>query len=333
MRFLKIFLLIILAVVAAYIVFCFLGPKDFNISRSVTVGTAPGAVFGEVADFSKWNSWSPWNLADTAMQRAYAGEPGTVGHKNEWVSESQGSGSQEIVEVRPGEFIRTELRFKGWDEPNYSNWLFEEAGDSTRVTWTMEGSEIPFFFRGLMMIMGGRSMLEKDYETGLANLRSVAEALPRGILIEIVSIEDTPYVGRRFSMNVSQIDSALYAKTFGELIGAIGGPQNIAGMPLSITHRYDQATGDMEFEIAVPVAPGMAAPAGFTAGTIPAGRCARHVFTGPYAKSGEAWGQFMPAVMSQHKPRWSAYEVYANDPADVNLDPSQYITWLMQPVE
>jgi len=40
----------------------------------------------------------------------------------------------------------------------------------------------------------------------------------------------------------------------------------------------------------------------------------------------------MDELMKTHKPRWSGYEVYANDPTTVK-SPSEIETWLIQPVE
>jgi len=88
----------------------------------------------------------------------------------------------------------------------------------------------------------------------------------------------------------------------------------------------------MDLEIAVPVAAEMKVPAGLTCVQIPAGKAAKHVYHGPYEESGKAWQPFMDELMKTHKPRWSGYEVYANDPTTVK-SPSEIETWLIQPVE
>jgi effector-binding domain-containing protein len=333
MRFLKIFLMVVLAIVAAYLVFCILGPKDFNTSRSVTVAASPAAVFEEISDFSRWQAWSPWANRDTAMVNSYSGEPGAVGHQQTWESKTEGSGTQNIEEIRPNEFLRTKLVFKDWDQPSFSNWILEPAGDSTKVTWTMEGGELPFMLRGLMMIMGAKGSIEADYEKGLASLKQVAEAKPK-LSYEIIDIPDTWFLGKRMKLNMKDTDSALFANTYGELIAAIGGPQNIAGMPFAIGHEVNMTTGDMDLEIAIPVASQIPnPPAGMASGVIPAGRCLKYVYVGSYEGTGAAWTPFMDATMSTYKPRWAGYEVYANDPGEVGYDSSKYITWLMQPIE
>jgi len=331
MKFLRIFLFIVLAVLAAYIVFCFIGPKSFDTTRSVTVGASPASVFEEISDFHKWPAWSPWARRDTAMVNTYNGEPGTVGHINEWESKTEGNGNQKITEVRSNEFIRTELRFKDWDGVSVSDWMLEPAGDSTKVTWTMDGDELPFFIRGLMFLMGGGDMISKDYETGLASLKKVAEAKPKGINYEIVEIPDTWYIGKRMMINLKDLDSTVFGKTYGELFAAIGGPQNIAGMPFSIGHMVNMETGDMDIEIALPIAASMTAPKGLNVVMIPAGRCIKHVYYGAYDATGPVWEELMNVTMDKYTTRWSGYEVYANDPAEVKSE-AEYITWLMQPV-
>jgi effector-binding domain-containing protein len=153
--------------------------------------------------------------------------------------------------------------------------------------------------------------------------------------IEMVDIPETWYVGKKFmQVHTDQIDSSMYAGAFGELMGLIGGPQNMTGAPMSIAHNYSEQTHTMDLEIALPIAAKMEVPAGFNCASIPAGKCAKYVHVGSYDATPEAWGKFMGALMASGtaKPRWSGYEIYVNDPGTVK-DPAQYITWLMQPVE
>jgi effector-binding domain-containing protein len=46
----------------------------------------------------------------------------------------------------------------------------------------------------------------------------------------------------------------------------------------------------------------------------------------------KAWPPYYDEVLKKYKPRFSGYEVYANDPAEVK-SPQELITWLMIPVE
>jgi len=333
MRFLKIFLYLIVALVIAYVLFCFLGPKDFNVSRTTSIDASPEAVFEELSDLRKWSSWSPWEKRDTNMIKSFDGTPATVGQIQTWESESQGSGTQSIVELRPDAFLRTELRFKGWDDANYSNFILTPEGEGTSVTWTMEGSDLPFFLRGLIYVMGGKKMIEKDYEEGLASLKTIAEAKPKAPAFELTEIDNMLYVGKRMQIAISDLTSEVYGAAFEEIMKAIGDEKLIAGMPMAVNHDFNRETNRIDMEIAIPVSKGIKTPKGLTIGMIPGGRCAKLVYTGPYEGIGSQWEALFPAVMKKHTPRFASYEVYANDPGTPGISPDQYETWLMIPVQ
>ena len=336
MKVLKYIFYLLLVLVAIYLVLCAFGPKKFETSKSIEINASPEAVFEEVSDFNRWSAWSPWHKYDPKMVNTYSGEPGTVGHKNEWTSTEMGNGSQEIVEIEDGKRVKTALKFTDFkDAVSYATYIVEYKGDKTLVTWTMDGSELPFMIRGMMLLMGGQKNIDKDYEEGLAALKKIAEAKPKTptVSYEIIDLQDQWYVGKRFpAINESQVDSSLFDATYGELGKAIGGMDKMTGMPFSIGHSYNYETKVMDLEIAVPVAAEMKVPAGLTCVKIPAGKAAKHIFHGPYEQTAMAWGPLMEAVTKEHKPRWSGYEVYANDPTTVK-DPSEIETWLIVPID
>lgn len=163
-----------------YIVLCFTGPEKFVTSKSIEIKAAPEVVFVEVTDFSKWPAWSPWQQMDPTLKNTYTGTPGMVGHSNAWSGEEMGEGSQTITLISQpdaGSYkVSTELKFQQWDGVSVSEFMIEPSGTGSKVTWTMEGSNISFLFRGLMVILGAQKSLDKDYETGLNNLRPIVEA-------------------------------------------------------------------------------------------------------------------------------------------------------------
>src|SRR6218665_1348042 len=104
MKFLKILLWIIGVLALIYLVLCFMGPKKFEASATTTIYAPDNVIFEEIADFSKHPAWSPWHTMDPNIKNTVTGTPGTVGHKDSWISEKMGDGSQEIVEIRANEY-------------------------------------------------------------------------------------------------------------------------------------------------------------------------------------------------------------------------------------
>jgi effector-binding domain-containing protein len=334
MKILKITLIGIAALLAAYVLCCTLGISKFKTSKSVLINATPEQVFSEINDYKKWPAWSPWAKRDKKMENVYTGNPGEIGHKNAWKSKSEGNGSQEIVEVRNNEYTKSKLLFTDWDGETFTEFILKPEGDKTNVTWTMEGSEFPFMARGFIFLMGGNKMIEKDYEEGLANLKSIVESKPKATTTayEIVDVPEITYVGLRMKINASKVDSALFAESYGKILKAIGNKSEVVGMPFSIGHAYDEKTGAMDLEIAMPIKNEIQLSGELACNKIPAGKCAKHVYKGDYVGTEKAWPPYYNEVLKKYKPRFSGYEVYANDPAEVN-SPDEYITWLMIPIE
>ena len=334
MKFLKITLIGIAALLAAYLLCCALGISKFKTSKSIVINASPEQVFAEINDYKKWPAWSPWAQRDKKMENIYTGNPAEVGHKNTWKSKSEGSGSQEIVEIRNNEYIKSKLVFTDWDGETFTEFILKADGENTNVTWTMEGSEFPFMARGFIFLMGGNKMIEKDYDEGLASLKKIVEAKPKtaAIAYEVIDVPEIIYVGLRMKINASKVDSALFANSYGKIMETIGKRTEINGMPFSIGHAFDEKTGDMDLEIAMPVKSEIKLSGDLSCNKIPAGKCTKYIYNGDYAGTEKAWPTYYDEVLKKYKPRFSGYEVYANDPADVK-SPQELITWLMIPVE
>jgi hypothetical protein len=64
---------------------------------------------------------------------------------------------------------------KPFEAHNTAEFLLVPAGDSTMVTWAMYGSS-PFFIKLMKIFVNMDRLLGKDFEAGLANLKTSAEA-------------------------------------------------------------------------------------------------------------------------------------------------------------
>jgi len=169
-KFLKILGGIILSLIVIYVVSCFFGPSHFFLEKKVTINASKDTIFNEVANYRKWNAWSPWT--DETMSSDFIGSAGTVGHKWQWKSENQGNGAQTILSIDADQNIKMQLDFEGMD-PSYTHWKFAPATGGVEVTWGMDGGDVPFLQRGMMLLFQG--MIESDYEKGLNKLKSVCE--------------------------------------------------------------------------------------------------------------------------------------------------------------
>jgi effector-binding domain-containing protein/uncharacterized protein YndB with AHSA1/START domain len=339
MRILKTLLLCLLVVIAALVVIAFFLPKTAHVERSVTIARPPSQVFALLSNLHRFNAWSPWFDLDPQAKYTFSGPLTGVGAKSSWTGNKDvGSGSQEIIESRPNELVKTQLDFGAMGRPTASFKLVP-AGLGTTVTWSLdqsfEGSLIGRYF-GLML----DSMVGKDYDKGLTRLKALVESFPAA---DISGISGTPVdltAKKIYFVSVGPIAVADMAATSNALaaayarIGALlrANKLEMTGPLLTITTSYDATTG-WQFDAAAAVAANDAPGTDeVKAGTTYAGRAVQFVHVGPYDKLGDtimkahAW-----LAVQGYKPKDRLIEEYLSDPG--NTPPEQLQTRLTIPVE
>jgi len=174
---LKKILIAVAAAIAALLAVVATRPAGFQVERSASVPAPPAVVYAQVSDFGRWAAWSPWEKLDPAMKKELAGAPGTVGHSYHWVGNDQvGEGRMTIVSARPGSGVDIRLEFlEPWQATNATSISAAAEGAGSRVTWTMTGTN-NFMMKAMTLFMDMDKMVGGDFERGLANLKSVAEA-------------------------------------------------------------------------------------------------------------------------------------------------------------
>ncbi|MFO1023345.1 MAG: SRPBCC family protein [Planctomycetales bacterium] len=152
---------------------------EMEIVRSTKISTPPGTVFPHVNDFHNWEAWSPWEKLDPNLKRSFEGPASGVGAIYGWEGDKNvGSGRMTIVESRPSELIRIKLEFlKPFPATNEALWTFKPDGNQTDVTWKMTGKKA-FMMKLMGLFMNLEKMIGKNFEDGLAALKTIAEGSP-----------------------------------------------------------------------------------------------------------------------------------------------------------
>ena len=170
---------ILLGLVAALVLllaFAATRPDTFRVERSITVQAPASKVFPLLNDFHNFASWSPWQKLDPAMQTTHSGPPAGVGAVYTWKGNSDvGSGRMEVLQQVPDTSVAVKLDFmEPFEGHNTSEYTLKTAGTSTTVTWAMFGPS-PYVSKLMGVFVSMDSMIGKDFELGLANLKAVAE--------------------------------------------------------------------------------------------------------------------------------------------------------------
>ncbi|MDB5339468.1 MAG: hypothetical protein JWN70_5087 [Planctomycetaceae bacterium] len=147
-----------------------------RVERSTSIKAPPEKIFPMINDFHAWTAWSPWEKMDPALKRTYSGPSsgpgaGYAGAGNDQV----GKGRMEITETSEPSKILIKLEFiEPFAGQMVTEYTLAAKGDSTEVKWAMQGSR-PYIAKVMSCFIDCDKMIGKDFETGLANMKAVAE--------------------------------------------------------------------------------------------------------------------------------------------------------------
>jgi uncharacterized protein YndB with AHSA1/START domain len=173
-----IIVIVLLAVgIGALIGYAASRPDSFRIERSTRIEAPPERVFMLLQDLRAWQSWSPWEGKDPALERTYSGAELGPGAVYEWSgNRAVGRGRMEVVEAHPPARLLIKLDFFApFEAHNFAEFTLTPLGAATEITWSMYGPS-PFMAKLMGLVFSMDKMVGKDFETGLANLKRRAES-------------------------------------------------------------------------------------------------------------------------------------------------------------
>jgi|SRR5665213_466023 len=168
---------VVLAIVIAIVlILAATKPDTFSVERAIDIAAPAERIFPRISDFHQWVSWSPWEKKDPAMQRNYEGSASGKGAVYGWEgNKNVGSGRMEILEAEAPSKILIKLDFfKPFEGHNTAEFTMLPQGAGTRLTWVMRGPA-SFMSKLMQVFMNFDRMIGKDFETGLSNLKKLAE--------------------------------------------------------------------------------------------------------------------------------------------------------------
>ena len=173
---LKTLAIVILLAILGILAFALTRPDTFSVQRTTTIRAPADKVFALINDFHRWGEWSPWEKLDPEMKRTFSGAPAGVGTVYEWTGNSKvGAGRMEILKTAPASKLDIKLDFvKPFEGHNIAEFTLTPKGDDTEVLWVMHGPA-PFVSKLMGVFVSMDSMIGKDFEAGLANMKAVAE--------------------------------------------------------------------------------------------------------------------------------------------------------------
>ncbi len=312
-------------------------PSRAHVEREIFVDAPAATVFALVNDFRQIGKWSPWQEADPNARYEISGPRRGVGAMLAWDGSIVGQGSQRIIESVPYQRVVSELDLGGQGNA-IATFTLQAAEAGTTVAWSFDASfglNLLGRFAGLML----DRIIGDDYESGLKNLKSMAERLPRADFSEteietiVVEAQDIAYLSTTSIPLAAAISESMGDAYFRVLNFIDRNGLSEAGPAISISRGYRGQ--DLAFDAAIPVrgiteaTPRSAQ--GVMLGMTYAGPAIRVKHVGPYLSLGQTHDKIAAYLAAYGIARnGDAWESYISDPtrsAEADL-----ITYVYYPI-
>lgn len=173
-------LYVALGILLVLIVVGLILPTEYSVSSETTIDAPPAAVHTYVGHLDKWPEWMPWEKEDPSIITSRSDKTTGVGAAQSWTSAKAGDGEIEFTECDERTGIAYDMFFlmKERRAPSKASIRYAPSGDSTQVTWKMEGDMVammPRVIAGWFKIMMER-MIGKQFGRGLVSLKEMVEA-------------------------------------------------------------------------------------------------------------------------------------------------------------
>lgn len=172
-----IIIVVLVVLIAGLVGFAATRPDSFRVQRTTSIRASAERIFPLVNDLRSHGLWSPWEKKDPAMKRTYSGTTSGEGAVYEWEGNKNiGKGRMEIAAASPPSKVTFNMHFiKPFEAHNTAEFTLDAVGDSTNVTWAIYGPS-PLLSKVMSLFCNMDRMIGREFETGLANLKTIAEA-------------------------------------------------------------------------------------------------------------------------------------------------------------
>ena len=329
MKMLKKLLIAITIIIVLIVVIGFMLPKTRHIERSVVIDAPPCVVFAKVNGFRSFNDWSPFVAVVPDAKYEFSGPDFGIGAKITWTATepSPEVGSQTIIASTPYERVDVELDL-GAQGLAQSTYLLQPEGDGTRLIWSFDTDfGLNIFGRYFGLILDRQ--LGPLYAQGLANLRRIAEDLPKIDWSDIeIGITNVPsrtiaYATGSSGREPADIAAALSAAYGRVAVYVTANGLHLDGQPIAINNYWDDRGYGFDAGIPVSGAPtrGAGPDSPVRMGETYGGRVVRAVNVGPYTGLQTTYEK-VAAFMEVHglESNGRSWDIYVSDPGNTPED-------------
>ena len=261
----RIFKTILFALLFAIVLFLAAGlflPKNYMVSRSVSISAPPELVFEHLRQYRLFVLWSPWTALDPDMQNDIQndGRPGAV---YSWSgNDAVGAGKMAMTGMDALFFTEHRLEFeRPFHSVNTLRFEQEQNDNQIKVRWIMKG-EMPYPWNVFLLFFSPEKKIGPDFEHGLQNLKMRCEQMnpatvtqPKlsesSLIIHPSVFPETDVMLKKANLSFSDIAGFLNQHTSGmqsELLNVGAKP----GHAMAVYYAYDEGKKIADMAVAIP---------------------------------------------------------------------------------
>lgn len=344
MKFFKYLFFLLLIVFIGVALYFSTQDGNFSVTETREINAPIEVVFEQVNDFKNWKKWGSW-MNDESLKINYPVKTSGEGASYSWISEKEGEGAMETLNVINNETISQKIVFNGSleDEGNQVAWTFEPKnnGNSTLVSWNMNGSLS--LFEKIALAFEDETLEEKVrvmYAESLENLEAVLQKEMNEYTIQVEGL--TNYSGGFYLYNTSaskQSEISIKTAPMMEQIANFMTENNIPaqGNPFVVYIDWDEVNKTAIFSVGIHTSDMVILPDGspVISGHMEGSTAIKTTLTGNHRYLAEAWEATEAYIQKSgfvKSDKLSPFEVYVIKAPD-EKNPSKWVTDLYIPIE
>jgi effector-binding domain-containing protein len=325
-------LFILAGLIVVLLLIGFVLPGKLEVTKSISIQASASAVFEEINDLKRWETWQYWNTLDPEMKITYAEKTAGTGASYSWDGPVLETGTITLTETIPDKSVAIAMDFGG--NPATGLYALEPDGDNTKLNLNFySDAGMNPIGRWINVFMKGEIAKSFDYATD--KIKTIAEAKPK--FTYAITEENLPaisYVGLMHTMSPKDpvAISAQMAKMYGELETMLKKAKvEVTGYPFALYPSYTEESMDMI--CAMPVAADAKLPAKYKVETLEGGNTIKGIYKGDYNNlmalhmELDQYLQYKKLTMNG-----APIEVYVTDPM-LEKDTTKWITEIYYPVK
>ncbi len=169
-------IVVLLGIIALVLLVGLFLPRTYRVARHIEIRADREVIFEDLARVRNWPEWTVWNAGkDPTIQFSFGDIEYGAGAAYRWHGQEVGEGQLTLTSADPATGVEYEVEFRGGRWRSSGSLTFSETDGMTRVDWVDQGelgkNPVNRYFALFM-----ESMMGPDFERGLTNLKSRAEA-------------------------------------------------------------------------------------------------------------------------------------------------------------